>query len=228
MCRAFYIQQILLLLIITIIPDSWGKSLFLPSFINTPSQCPSWFLILEWSWFCVCVLHIKPFFLPVDFQHNQCPCRFFNPRRDASSVVTKLRHRDTTLPRTRYAVSTAVGNAITCHHSINRYDRHGIHILWNLETKGNNLRENKKETWRTNDTNIVRQRKGTKRLDGKNRHKQSILCTGRVIDMKRLWKRENERNQKRNPREAKENRKVSCSSAYKTKQVTGRALLLII
>ena len=45
---------------------------------------------------CVCVLHIKPFFLPVDIQHNQCPCRFFNPTRDTSSVVTKLRHRDTT------------------------------------------------------------------------------------------------------------------------------------
>ena len=27
----------------------------------------------------VCVLHIKPFFLPVDIQHNQCPWRFFNP-----------------------------------------------------------------------------------------------------------------------------------------------------
>ena len=26
----------------------------------------------------LCVLHIKPFFLPI-IQHNQCPCRFFNP-----------------------------------------------------------------------------------------------------------------------------------------------------
>ena len=26
---------------------------------------------------CVCVLHIKPFFLPVDIQHTQCSCRFF-------------------------------------------------------------------------------------------------------------------------------------------------------
>ena len=41
----------------------------------------------------VCVLHIEPFFLPVDIQHNQCPCRFFNPGRDASSVVINLRHR---------------------------------------------------------------------------------------------------------------------------------------
>ena len=63
---------------------------------------------------CVCVLHIKPLFLPVDIKHNQCPCRFFNPRRDtylpgtSYYVVTKLRHRDTTLPRmnTTYAGST--------------------------------------------------------------------------------------------------------------------------
>ena len=33
---------------------------------------------------CVCVLNTKPFFLPVDIQHNPCPCRFFNPRRDTS------------------------------------------------------------------------------------------------------------------------------------------------
>ena len=25
----------------------------------------------------VCVLHIKPFFLPVDIQQTPCPCRFF-------------------------------------------------------------------------------------------------------------------------------------------------------
>ena len=28
----------------------------------------------------VCVLRIKPFFLPVDIRHNQCPYRFLNPR----------------------------------------------------------------------------------------------------------------------------------------------------
>ena len=38
-------------------------------------------------------------FLPVGIQHNQCSCRFFNARSDTSSVVTKVRHRDTTLPR---------------------------------------------------------------------------------------------------------------------------------
>ena len=60
----------------------------------------------------VCVFFtLSRFFLPVDIQHNQCPWRFFNPRTCTSYVVTKLRHsRDTTLPRTWYAVSTAVRN----------------------------------------------------------------------------------------------------------------------
>ena len=36
------------------------------------------------------------FCLPVDIQHNQCPCRFFDPRdRDTRSVVTKTTTRDT-------------------------------------------------------------------------------------------------------------------------------------
>ena len=39
---------------------------------------------------CVC-----SFFLPVDIQRNQCPCRFFNLGEIQSSVLTKLRHRDT-------------------------------------------------------------------------------------------------------------------------------------
>ena len=30
-----------------------------------------------WIGESVCVLYIKPFFPPVDIQHNQCPCRFF-------------------------------------------------------------------------------------------------------------------------------------------------------
>ena len=29
----------------------------------------------------MCVLHIKPSFLPVDIQHTQCPCRFFILKR---------------------------------------------------------------------------------------------------------------------------------------------------
>ena len=42
----------------------------------------------------MCVLHIKPLFIPVDIKHNQRPCHFFNLRETTSSVVTKLRHRD--------------------------------------------------------------------------------------------------------------------------------------
>ena len=58
----------------------------------------------------VCVVHIQPLFLPVDILHNQCPCRLINPRsRDTSYVVTKLRHRDTTLPRMQ-AVTTVCCN----------------------------------------------------------------------------------------------------------------------
>ena len=60
----------------------------------------------------VCVLHIKPFFLPVDIQHNQCPCRFSNPRRDTSSVVTKLRHRDSTSPRVQCALQWAMQSRV--------------------------------------------------------------------------------------------------------------------
>ena len=43
----------------------------------------------------VCVLHIKPFFLPVDILHST----FFNPRRDTSYVVTKATPQ-------RYCVAT--------------------------------------------------------------------------------------------------------------------------
>ena len=28
----------------------------------------------------MCVPHNKPFFVPVDIQHTQCPCRFFLER----------------------------------------------------------------------------------------------------------------------------------------------------
>ena len=45
----------------------------------------------------VCALHIKTVISTRRYQHNQCPCRFFNSREIRSSVVTKLRHRDTTL-----------------------------------------------------------------------------------------------------------------------------------
>ena len=47
------------------------------------------------------VLHIKPFFLPVDIQRNPYPCRFFNPKEiSKSSVTTQLRRRYTAVPGT--------------------------------------------------------------------------------------------------------------------------------
>ena len=58
---------------------------------------------------CVC-FHVKPFFLPVDIQQNQCLCRFFNTRRDTSSVVTNLRHRNTERCH------------VSCKHSIGKCD----------------------------------------------------------------------------------------------------------
>ena len=66
---------------------------------------------------CVCVLHIKPLFLPVGIQNNQCPCRFFNSRRDTSSVVTKLRHRyvlGTNYQRTLYSVVCLLQRSFEC------------------------------------------------------------------------------------------------------------------
>ena len=47
---------------------------------------------------CVCVLHIKPFFPPVDIQHIQCPCRFFLLKR------YKLSGHKTTTRRYYYIV----------------------------------------------------------------------------------------------------------------------------
>ena len=71
---------------------------------------------------CVRVFHTKPFFSPVDIQHNQCPCRFFNPRRDTRYLVhvswsqgyaTEMLSGH--VPGTWYAARTAaVGNAMPC------------------------------------------------------------------------------------------------------------------
>ena len=52
------------------------------------------------------VLHSKLFFLPVDVQHNQCPRRFFNPRRDTQVLWSQsYATRDTTLPRNHHSSS---------------------------------------------------------------------------------------------------------------------------
>ena len=46
----------------------------------------------------MCVLHIKPFFLPVDIPSQQVSMPILQSQRDAISyVVTKLRHGDTAL-----------------------------------------------------------------------------------------------------------------------------------
>ena len=116
---------------------------------------PRYFLSY-WSLSCghglhciVCVLHVKPFFLPVDIQYTQCPCRFFNPinRRDTSSVVTKLRHRYYvgTYQVPWYAVSTAVGSAMPCH-----LDTTGTtYIFYEMEKRKETIKE-KTKTKKTN------------------------------------------------------------------------------
>ena len=50
------------------------------------------------------VIHLKEFFLPVDIQHNQCPCEFFNPKKIPGERygVEKLRHISTTLLGVQY------------------------------------------------------------------------------------------------------------------------------
>ena len=66
---------------------------------------------------CVCVFFTlnRSFYPPTSSTTSRCPWRFFNPRRDTSYVVTNLRHTDTTLPRTWYAVSTARAWAMQRH-----------------------------------------------------------------------------------------------------------------
>ena len=65
-------------------------------------------------------------------------------------MASKLRDRDTTLPRTRYAISTAVGNAIPCHHTINSLDTTGTtYTFYEMEKR----KETIKEKTKTNKTN---------------------------------------------------------------------------
>ena len=47
---------------------------------------PSYLLIVRSVPAVLCVLHIgQQFVLPVDIQHIQCPCRFFDPRETLNS-----------------------------------------------------------------------------------------------------------------------------------------------
>ena len=42
----------------------------------------------------LCVVCIKPSLLPVDIQHDQCPCRFFDPTELYVTRSQKLRHTE--------------------------------------------------------------------------------------------------------------------------------------
>ena len=84
---------------------------------------------------CVWVLHIKPFFQPVDIQLTQCPCRFFLLER------YKLCGHKTTAQRYYLVHCTAlsrVDHAMTRH--CTGYDIYiqklAIHMLWQRKTKG--------------------------------------------------------------------------------------------
>ena len=68
---------------------------------------------------CGCVLHVKSFILPVDIQHNQCPCRFSRYIQNCGHKTTPQRYYVVTyyIPGTWYAVSTVVGNPMPCHHT---------------------------------------------------------------------------------------------------------------
>ena len=114
----------------------------------------------------VCVsFTFKASFLPVDIQHNQCPCRFFYRGDMKSSVDTKLRQIRYYIG-TRYAVSTAVDNAIPWHHA--GYDRHDIPGTWYEFMKEKNLKnEQNKQKQKTNQ---------------KERRKLSFLLAGDVAD----------------------------------------------
>ena len=53
--------------------------------------------LLVYRCVCVCVLHIKPIFLPVHTQHNLCACQIFDPREiQALWSHRQLRHRKDT------------------------------------------------------------------------------------------------------------------------------------
>ena len=70
----------------------------------------------------VCVLHIKPFFLPVDVQHTQCPCLFF-----LLEIYKLCGHKTTTQRILHNNVVSRVDNGMTCRRT--GYNRYGIQML---------------------------------------------------------------------------------------------------
>ena len=76
---------------------------------------------------------VKPFLLPVDIQHNQCPCRFFNSKKNTSSVATILRHRCYFATRYQVCSKNKAAYGMPCHRT--GYDRHDIDIPRKKEGK---------------------------------------------------------------------------------------------
>ena len=107
-------------------------------------------------------------------------------RRDTSRVVTKLRRRDTTLPR-MYAVSTAVGNAVPCSSYI--LDTTGTTYTFYViekqkkqskKEKTNRKRKrrtNRKETGRNNLSCPAPRRRGGQHLKKNQLEKNKIIIT---------------------------------------------------
>ena len=86
-----------------------------------PTNCYFLFQVV-FSIHAVCVLHIKQFFLPIDFQHTTSVRA--DPREIQVLVMWSQNYAREIL-RTRYAVSKGE-NAILCQHT--GCDRHDIHI----------------------------------------------------------------------------------------------------
>ena len=84
----------------------------------------------------VCVLHIKPFFLPVNIRHTQCPCRFF--LLEIQALWWKKHDRDTTsidcnaVVRIDNAMTERRANetAVCRRSSIGRFYLHGLVLLY--------------------------------------------------------------------------------------------------
>ena len=112
---------------------------------------------------------------PVDIQHNQCPCRCFNPRNDTSYYVVTWSQSYATeilrchIPGTWYACSkhSSVGNAMSsCHHVIMSSCHHVIildttgttYTFYGIEKR----KETIKEKAKTKKTNQRRKRKKVK------------------------------------------------------------------
>ena len=48
-----------------------------PRLLIAPYEATGSFVMFPVHKTALYVLHVKPFFLPVDIQHTHCPCRFF-------------------------------------------------------------------------------------------------------------------------------------------------------